>query len=87
MIGGGIANLAIRSRIAENKFRVTATSANWNVTYRECRVTLAPILTSQETVPDTFLPRGYKRHRNMPYWYSAMGEVLDTDNSTDKEAT
>ncbi len=46
MIGGGIANLAIRLRIAENKFRVTATSANWNVTYRECRVTLAPILTS-----------------------------------------
>ena len=46
MIGGGIANLAIRLRIAENKFRVTATSANWNATYPECRVTFAPILTS-----------------------------------------
>ncbi len=36
----------MRSRIAANKFRVTATSASWNVTYFECRVTLAPILTS-----------------------------------------
>ena len=26
--------------MAANKFRVTATSANWNVTYFECRVTL-----------------------------------------------
>ena len=41
-----MANLAIRLRIATNKFRVTATSANWNITYRECRVTFAPILTS-----------------------------------------
>ena len=40
-IGGGMANLAIRSRIATNKFRVTATSASWNVTYFECRVTFA----------------------------------------------
>ena len=46
MTGGGIANRSIRSRIAANKFRVTATSASWNVTYFECRVTLAPILTS-----------------------------------------
>ena len=46
MIGGGIANLAIWLRIAENKFRVTATSANWNVTCFACRVTFAPILTS-----------------------------------------
>ncbi len=36
----------MRSRIAANKFHVTATSANWNVTYLECRVTFAPILTS-----------------------------------------
>ena len=42
--GGGIANRAMRSRIVANRFRVTATSASWNVTYFECRVTLAPIL-------------------------------------------
>ena len=36
----------MRSRIAPKKFRVTATSASWNVTYLECRVTLAPILMS-----------------------------------------
>ena len=44
--GGGIANLAMRSRIAANNRRGTATSANWNVTYFECRVTFAPIFTS-----------------------------------------
>ena len=44
--GGGNASRSIRSRIAANKFRVTATSASWNVTYFECRVTFAPILTS-----------------------------------------
>jgi hypothetical protein len=45
-VGGGIANRAIRSRIAANNRRDTATSASWNVTYLACRVTLAPILTS-----------------------------------------
>jgi hypothetical protein len=44
--GGGIASRAMRSRIAANKFRVTATSASWNVTYFECRVTFAPVLMS-----------------------------------------
>jgi hypothetical protein len=34
----------MRLRIAANKFRVTATSASWNVKYFACRVTLAPIL-------------------------------------------
>jgi hypothetical protein len=32
--GGGSTNSAMRSRIAANKFRVTVTSANWNVTCR-----------------------------------------------------
>jgi hypothetical protein len=36
----------MRSRIAADKFRVTATSASWNVTYFASRVTLAPILIS-----------------------------------------
>ena len=44
--GGGNANRSIRLRIAANNLRVTATSANWNVTYFACRVTFAPILTS-----------------------------------------
>ncbi len=33
--------------IGTNKFRVTATSANWNVTYLECRVAFA-ILGTEE---------------------------------------
>ena len=37
--GGGMSNRAIRSRIAANKFRVTAASASWTVTYFVCRVT------------------------------------------------
>ncbi len=45
-IGGGIASRTVRSRIAANRFRVTATSANRNVIYFACRVTLAPILAS-----------------------------------------
>ncbi len=45
-IGGGIASRTMRSRIAANRFRVTATSANWNVAYFARRVTLAPILAS-----------------------------------------
>jgi hypothetical protein len=36
----------MHSTTAANKICVIATSANWNVTYFECRVTLAPILTS-----------------------------------------
>jgi len=44
--GGGSASRSMRSRIAANNLRVTATSASWNVTYFACRVTLAPILTS-----------------------------------------
>jgi len=43
---GGIANRARRSKIAANKFPVTAASASWNVTYFACRVTVAPILMS-----------------------------------------
>ena len=42
--GGGIASRTMRSRIAANRFRIVATSASWNVTYFECRVTFAPIL-------------------------------------------
>jgi len=45
--GGGIANRAMRSRIAANRSRVTATSASWNVTYFACRVTLAAIFAYQ----------------------------------------
>ena len=43
-----------RSRIAANNVRVTATSASWNVTYFECCVTSAPILTifSRSVVSD-----------------------------------
>jgi hypothetical protein len=43
---GGSANRAMRSRMAANSRRGTVTSASWNVTYLECRVTLAPILMS-----------------------------------------
>ncbi len=39
-------NSSIRRRISRNRFRGTAISANWNVTYRPWRTTLAPILTS-----------------------------------------
>ena len=42
MSGGGNASRLMRSRIAANNLRVTATSASWNVTYFECRVTFAP---------------------------------------------
>jgi hypothetical protein len=44
--GGGSASRAMRSRIAANKFRVTATSASWKNTDLACRVTFAPILMS-----------------------------------------
>ena len=37
---------SIRLRIFRNNSLGTATSANWNVTYRPWRTTLAPILTS-----------------------------------------
>ena len=37
---------SIRRRIFRNRSFGTATSANWNVTYRPWRTTLAPILTS-----------------------------------------
>ena len=37
---------SIRLRIFRNSSLGTATSANWNVTYRPCRTTFAPILTS-----------------------------------------
>ena len=43
---GGSASRAMRSRIAANKFRVTATSASWKNTDLACRVTFAPILMS-----------------------------------------
>ena len=36
----------MRSRIAANNSRGTATSAIWNVTYLKCRTTFAPILIS-----------------------------------------
>ena len=44
--GGGSASRSMRSRIAANNLRVTATLASWNVTCFECRVTFTPILTS-----------------------------------------
>ena len=44
--GGGNTSRSMRSRIVANNFRVTATSASWNITYFECRVTFTPILTS-----------------------------------------
>ncbi len=37
---------SIRRRISRNRLRGTGTSANWNVTYRPCRTTLARILIS-----------------------------------------
>ena len=37
---------SIRLRIFRNSSLGTATSANWNVTYRPCRTTFAPILIS-----------------------------------------
>ncbi len=37
---------SIRPRMAANSSRGTATSATWNITYRACRTTLAPILMS-----------------------------------------
>ncbi len=39
-------NSSTSRRISRNRFRGTATSANWNVTYRPWRTTLAPILIS-----------------------------------------
>ena len=46
MSGGGNVSRSMRSRIAANNLRVTATLASWNVTCFECRVTFTPILTS-----------------------------------------
>ncbi len=37
---------SIRRRISANRLREMATSASWNVTYRPCRTTLAPVLTA-----------------------------------------
>ncbi len=44
--GGGTPNRWMRSKIAANKSRGTATSAIWKITYPECVTALAPILTS-----------------------------------------
>ncbi len=41
--GGGIARRAIRSRIAANKWRVTATSVGWIVAYFACRALLVAL--------------------------------------------
>jgi len=43
---GGGRNCAINRRISANNILDTATSANWNVTYRPWQTTLVPILTS-----------------------------------------
>jgi hypothetical protein len=60
----------MRLRIAANKFRVTATSASWNVTYFACRVTLAPILISlSRSVVSDHYPTGFgkaSRRRKLP---------------------
>ena len=47
-------SLSIRFRIASKSSRLMATSANWNVTYRERRTTFAPILIafSRKVVSD-----------------------------------
>ncbi len=66
MSGGGNASRSMRSRIAANNLRVTATSASWNVTYFACRVTFAPILTSfsRSVVSDQcFTSRGSANRR------------------------
>src|SRR5262245_31986738 len=47
----------IRSRIAANNWRGTATSANWKVTYLACLTTFAPILTSFSRNVVRFQPR------------------------------
>ena len=44
--GGGTPKRWMRSRMAANRSRGTATSASWNVTYLACRTTFAPILIS-----------------------------------------
>ena len=44
--GGGTPKRWMRSRIAANKSRGTATSASWNATYLACRTSFAPILIS-----------------------------------------
>ena len=59
----------MRSRIAENNLRVTATFTNWNVTYFACRVTFAPILTSFSRIvvsDQCFTSRGKARQRRAP---------------------
>jgi hypothetical protein len=50
-------NRPIRARMAPKRSRGTATSAIWNTTYRECLITLAPILMSlsRSVVSDHFL--------------------------------
>ena len=45
--GAGLGrNSSIRRKISRNRFRGTATSVSWNVTYRPCLSTFAPIFTS-----------------------------------------
>ena len=67
--GGGIANHAMRFRIAANNRRGTATSANWNVTYFECRITFAPIFTSfsRSVVSDQCLTARGKANRRSKF--------------------
>ena len=66
--GDGRRRSSIRLKIFWNKLLGTATSANWNVTYRPWRTTLAPILTSfsRSVVSDqcsTLFGQGQRPHK------------------------
>ena len=67
--GGGARRSAIKPRTCANRARDTATSASWNVTYRPCRTTLAPILTS------------FSRRVDRDYFTSAVGTRRKSPNA------
>ncbi len=73
--GGGTPNRRMRSRIAANKSRGTATSTIWNITYFACRTTFAPILISfsRSVVNDPcFTDLGSaNRRRKFPRFYAS----------------
>ena len=70
MSGGGNASRSMRSRIAANNFRVTATSASWHVTYFACRVTFdrhrAGGLQGRETILPRLSRPQWRRHVTSP---------------------
>ncbi len=79
--GGGTPNRWIRSKIAANNSRGTATSAIWKITYRELVTTLAPILInfSRSVVSDQCLTDLGTHEQSLELFYVAFEDRGDLE--------